>query len=426
MTRGVSVKVSLRNAWSSVAPEQRTSGFYPSLSGSIDLLRAKSARQTAGGLWSSAIVRGSWWRDANDVSPYSIQTMYAGRVPSGSIIPQGSGLLLADPGLAPEMTNGVQIGTDLGIRPLSLGVGVTLYHERTSGVVLPVPNPALGTLLATNAGVITNTGIEGTLSAQLGNPDFGLGWLGSANAAKNTSQVDQLTSGLESVSLGPPLLGLQVQARPGQPLGVLMGRRMLRDAGTRSLLLRDGLPVADSAAGLQQLGIAQPQWSFGTQQTLRYRWVSASVLFDGRVGGQVFSATNLVGSRAGTLAATAFRPDSGLLIVGIDAATRAANTKHVSTQEYYHALSAIQEPWVYSATYLKLREARFSVQFPGNFPGSPFQTVILSLIGRNLYLNATAPNIDPESVFSAYQIPGLEMGQLPATRSVGFQIRLSP
>ena len=95
-------------------------------------------------------------------------------------------------------------------------------------------------------------------------------------------------------------------------------------------------------------------------------------------------------------------------------------------QDYYHALSAVQEPWVYSATYLKLREARLSVQFPGNFPGSPFQSVILSLIGRNLYLNAKAPNIDPESVFSAYQLPGLEMGQLPATRSVGFQIRLSP
>lgn len=426
LTRGINVKASLRNAWSSIVPAQHTSGFYPSLSGSIDLLRATSSARSAGGLWSSAVVRGSWWRDGNDVSPYSIETMYAGRAPSGSLSPRGTGLLVADSSLAPEVTNGMQIGTDLAIRPLNLGVGITLYHERTSGVVLPVPNPTLGTLLAMNAGVISNTGIEGNVSARLGNADFGLGWLGSANAVRNASQVDQLASGVQSVALGPPLLGLDVQARVGQPLGVLMGRRLLRDAATRSLLLRDGLPVADSAAGPQQLGIAQPQWSFGTQQTVRYRWISASVLLDGRVGGEVFSATNLVGSQAGTLASTAFRPDSGLLIVGIDAATRAANTKHVSTQAYYHALSAIQEPWVYSATYLKLREARLSVELPGNFPGSPFQKVILSLIGRNLYLNAKAPNIDPESVFSAYQVPGVEMGQLPTTRSVGFQITLSP
>lgn len=426
LTRGITVQASLRNAWSSIVPAQHTSGFYPSLSGSVDLLRAMSTAPSVGGLWSSAVVRGSWWRDANDVSPYSIETMYAGRAPSGSVSPQGSGLLLADPNLAPEVTTGLQIGTDLAVRPLNLGVGFTLYHERTAGVVLPVSNPALGTLMATNAGVISNSGIEGTLSAQLGNADVGLGWVGSANAGRNTSQVDQLTSGVKSVALGPPVLGLEVQARTGQPLGVLMGRRLLRDAASHSLLLRNGLPVADSAAGLVQLGIAQPQWSFGTQHTLRYRWVSASVLFDGRVGGEVFSATNLVGSSTGTLATTAFRPDSGLLLVGIDAATHAANTQHVSTQDYYHALSAIQEPWVYSATYLKLREARIAVQFPGNFPGSPFQTVVLSLVGRNLYLNAKAPNIDPESVFSAYQVPGLEMGQLPATRSVGIQVRLSP
>jgi hypothetical protein len=320
----------------------------------------------------------------------------------------------------------MQIGTDLAIRPLNLGVGVTLYHESTSGVVLPVSNPALGTLLAKNAGVISNNGIEGTVSAQLGDADIGLGWLGSANAGRNTSQVDQLTSGVKSIALGPSLFGLEVQARAGQPLGSLMGYRLLRDPATRSLMLRSGLPVPDSAAGLQQLGIAQPQWSFGTQQTLRYRWVSASVLFDGRVGGEVFSATNLVGSASGSLQTTAFRPDSGLLIVGIDAATHAANTQHVTTQDYYHALATVQEPWVYSASYIKLREARIAVQFPGNFPGSPFQTVVVSLVGRNLYLNAKAPNIDPESVFSAYQLPGLEMGQLPATRSVGLQVRLSP
>ena len=56
----------------------------------------------------------------------------------------------------------MQIGSDLAIRPLNLGLGLTIYHERMSGVILPVPNTALGTLLAKNAGVISNTGLEGT------------------------------------------------------------------------------------------------------------------------------------------------------------------------------------------------------------------------------------------------------------------------
>lgn len=426
LTKGFNVQASVRNAWSSIAPSQSTSELYPSLTASVDLKRALSGDTSTKSLVSSAAVRASWWKDGNDMSPYAIGSMYAGRTPTGSLSPLGSGLLLADPSLAPEVTTGFQAGADFVFHPLDFGVGLTYYHEQTDGVILPISNPTLGTLLAKNAGTVVNNGIEGTVSAQVGRGDVGLAWLGSANAARNTSRVDQLAAGLQSVALGPSLLGVEVQARVGQPLGVLMGRRLLRDPATHSLLLRNGLPLPDSVAGSQALGIAQPTWSFGTQQTLRYRWLTASVLFDGRAGGEVFSATNLVGSFAGTLASTAFRPDTGLLIVGIDAATHSANAKHVSTQDYYHALSAVQEPWVYSASYIKLREARISLEIPGTFPGSPFQSVIVSLVGRNLYLRANAPNIDPESVFSAYQVPGLEMGQLPSTRSLGVQIRVSP
>jgi hypothetical protein len=144
------------------------------------------------------------------------------------------------------------------------------------------------------------------------------------------------------------------------------------------------------------------------------------------VGGQVFSGTNLWGSYAGTLSSTAFRPDSGLLITGIDATTGRANVVHVSTQDYYHALGAIQEPWIYSASYFKLRDATFSVAIPTFVGKIPVEGLTFSVIGRNLFMWTRAPNIDPEGVFSPYQLRGVEMGQLPATRSVGFQVTLVP
>jgi hypothetical protein len=149
------------------------------------------------------------------------------------------------------------------------------------------------------------------------------------------------------------------------------------------------------------------------------------VAADGKLGGQVFSTTNLAGSYAGTLATTAFRPDTGLLIVGIDAATRTANARHVSTQDYYHALATIQEPWIYSASFYKLREARLTVALPP-IPALPISGVTASLIGRNLYLWTRAPNIDPEAVFSPYQLPGMEMGQLPYAKSLGIQLSVTP
>jgi hypothetical protein len=37
-----------------------------------------------------------------------------------------------------------------------------------------------------------------------------------------------------------------------------------------------------------------------------------------------------------------------------------------------------------------------------------------------------APNIDPETALSASSFQGFELGQLPTTRSLGFQISITP
>jgi hypothetical protein len=133
------------------------------------------------------------------------------------------------------------------------------------------------------------------------------------------------------------------------------------------------------------------------------------------------------GSSSGVLDATVFRPDSGLLIVGTDAATGQPNDKHVSTQNYYHALGAVVEPWVYDASFIKLRDARVSFTLPlVMVPGLQAQSLRVSLVGRNLALWAKAPNIDPETALSLSSFQGLELGQLPSSRSLGIQVTVTP
>jgi hypothetical protein len=422
--KGISVDATLRNAWTAPVGAQTTTTLLPSVRASLDLRRAMSGLSKSGSV-TGATLEASWWKDATNLDPYTIETMYAGRPLSGSVAPLGTSLLAPDPALAPEVMTGWQVGGLASFRWLHLGLGLTYYQDQTSGVVLPVSNAALGTLLASNAGEVSNRGVEGRLQLQLGDGERGFGWTGGLNLARNSNQVDRLSAGATSLNLGPPQFGLAVQARPGEPLGVLVGYRTLRDRQTNALLLRNGLPVADSAAGAQVLGSAQPHWVFGLQNVLRYRMLTLSLKADGKIGGDVFSATNQSGSNAGTLQTTAFRPDSGLLIVGIDNATKSANARHVSAQDYYHALAAIQEPWVYSASFYKLREAKLSLALPP-LPLLPISGVTASIIGRNLYLWAKAPNIDPEAVFSPYQLPGLEMGQLPYAKTVGIQISVTP
>jgi hypothetical protein len=50
----------------------------------------------------------------------------------------------------------------------------------------------------------------------------------------------------------------------------------------------------------------------------------------------------------------------------------------------------------------------------------------MAVIGRNLAMWAKAPNIDPETALSASSFQGIEMGQLPTTRSIGLQVSITP
>lgn len=279
-SNGASIQAALRDQMGALLGGQSQSVILPSVRGSLDLTHVAPSIASSR-IFSSATLTGAWWMDAPAVSPYAVQTMYAGSV-NGSIAPT-AGASAFPSSLKPEVTNGFQIGGDWAFNANGLGFGVAYYHENTSDLILPVASGAA--FVATNAGSISNQGIEGRATARIGDSDRGLAWRIDANASKNSNKVESLASGATALALGPSQFGVSVQAQPGQPLGVLVGLRLRRDA-SGALLLSNGLPVADSAAGPQVLGVGQPSWSFGLGNTLRYRWVSVSALADARVGGR--------------------------------------------------------------------------------------------------------------------------------------------
>lgn len=422
---GSSVAVTLRNEWLSMFAGQSSMSLYPSIRGSFDVLRALTDSGSRHAV-ASAVAHAGWWQSSADLTAYDIGTMYAGRVTNGSIAPAGVGLLAADSGLSPQVTSSFELGGDLTFRPARASVGLSYYHESTSDLIVPVPN-SLGTPIARNAASMSNSGIEGRASISLGDASRGrVQWDVSATAAKNSNTVDHLFGNVTTLPLGPQFAGLTVAARAGQPLGVLLGRKLLRDQSSGALLLRNGLPLPDSLAGDQILGSAQPRWLLGGQSTIRFRWFTVGAAADGRIGGDLFSLTNRWGSYSGTLSNTAFRPDTGLLLSGIDATTRQPNSQHVSTEAYYHALGAVQAPWVYSASFFKIRELRVSADLALPAPYAMFESIRASLVARNVFMWSSAPNIDPEGVFSPYQLLGVEMGQLPQTKTIGIQLSLIP
>jgi hypothetical protein len=203
-----------------------------------------------------------------------------------------------------------------------------------------------------------------------------------------------------------------------------VGTGFKRDA-SGNLLLQNGLPVSDGQQRV--LGTMSPDWSGSVGSNLRLGHLDVAALVDARMGGRIFSTTNLVGITSGSFAETASRPDSGQAFAGVDAATGKPNAVRATTQAYYTALLPIQEAWIYDASFVKLRDLRISFSWPlrGLTPFSA-QSVRVSLIGRNLAMWSKAPNIDPETALSTTSFQGVELGQLPSVRSLGVQFSLTP
>ena len=421
-----SLAAGVRREQSNVFPAGHEAHLFPFVNADLDVGGWAPGLVRAVGL-TTASLRGGWSRSAVDLSPYQIRAGYGGaKSPDGVAVDTGSAGL-GGPLLDPEITSGIELGAVVGGLGQRVSLGITLYKETTDGLVLTAPGATTTQFTAQNAGVVSNVGVEGQLTiVPIRRGAFQ--WDADVTFARNRNRVERFFGPEGQSGLSPGRWGVSVEARPGQPLGVLVGSTFLRSSETHEPVLKNGLPIADNTtAGIRVLGVAQPTWVGGLSNTLRLGRVEMSLSFDGQFGGHVFSATNRFGAVSGNLSETGFRPDSGLLIVGVDSATGTTNTRHVSSEDYYHALAAIAERWVYSANFVKLRNARIStsVELPG-FWAFRAPTLRVAVIGRNLALWAKAPNIDPETAVSGASIQGFELGQLPMTRSVGLQFSITP
>lgn len=405
-----SLGVSVRAEVSSLQSGSSNTEIYPAVMGSIDFARLDSGarrRRT----FETLAIHGGWSRSGSDATSALVQRVGLTSTSAPAALAQIS---------PPEITAGWEIGGTARMYGNRVGLDVTYYNERSELLTF-----ASGTTL-NRSGVVSNKGIDATVALVPLRAASGLEWSVGLTFGKNTNLVESLSSSVSAVNLAPTFGGVSVQARTGSSIGTLVGTKFLRDA-SGALLLRNGRPLPDSVRGPQVLGESTPSWIGGLSTGLRYRGIDVSVLFDTHRGGRIFSASNMTGAYSGVLDETAFRPDTGLLILGIDVATNGQNTKHVTTEDYYHALGAIGERWLYDASFVKLREARASFSLPLTFSSALHaQSLRGSIIARNLALWSSAPNIDPETVLSTAVFRGSEMGQLPSTKSIGFQITLTP
>jgi len=415
-----------RNDWSSTLPESENSYQYYSvaLSGVFtDLLNIDSQVLNFGK------ARISYAKVGSDTDPYKLLPIVsfgegwsaATKVPN-MFVPN----TLPNAGLKPEFKNSLEFGVDLKFFNNRLGVDATYYSSQQTNQIIDIPvSPASGfTFKSVNAGRIDNKGVEVMVYiTPVKTKDFN--WEITINYAKNINEVVELAPGVDQYVLGT-YWSMQVIAIPGQPYGTFYGYDVKRDPDG-NILNVNGLP---KQGDIKALGNYQPDWTGGMKNDIRYKNLSLGVLIDTRMGGELYSMTTSWGRYAGVLEETLLGREGGIVGIGtkqLADGSYVANDVVVSSEEYNKAVyqNNICYPSVFDASYVKLREITLGYTF-NKIGNLPIRNLNVSFVGRNLLLLwAKVPHIDPETSFDNTNVQGIEFGQLPSARSLGFNVSVN-
>ncbi len=417
-----------RNDWSSTLPKENCSYFYPSVTASSVLTDAFKVDRK---ILSFAKVRAGWARVGSDTDPYQLLPVLSfgdGWNSATKYLNQFVPNNLPNADLSPQFTNSIEIGTELKFLMDRISFDFTYYDMKTTDQIISIPVSAASgyTTKNINAGEISNKGVEISLGLVPVKTSKGFTWNLNFNFAKNSNKVVELAPGVEQYELGT-YWDCKIMAIPGQPFGSIYGADFLRDPNG-NIIYENGVP---KAGDLKILGNYQPDWTGGIFNEFIYKGFSASCLIDIHMGGQLYSMTNSWGRYAGALEETLIGREGGIVGEGVKEVidgngnvSYVPNDVVVTAEEFNHQAfsNSIVAGSVFDASYVKLREFRVGYTFK-KLGKLPINDLSISVVGRNVaLLYSVVPHVDPETSFNLGNAQGLEFGQLPSARSLGFNI----
>ena len=418
----------LRNDWSSVLPAANRSFHYPSVSLSWIATELPALQQYS---WLNlAKIRTSYAQVGNDTDPYRLDNTYYNVDDQGSDF--SNNRTLNNPNLKPEDTKEYEVGLELSLFESRLNVDFGYYNKRTFNQIMRAAiSPSSGyTHQILNGGEVRNDGIELMLSGDvIRSKDFT--WTTTVNYAKNNNLVKSLPEGLETYDLGNAPFRVNVEAREGQPYGVIMGTDFVYDENGNKIVTNG---IYASTNDKKVLGTVAPQYNMGITNSFSYKGIDFGFLIDIQKGGSYFSTSHMWGMYSGMLEATAENGirETGVVLDGVmnigtkESPKYVQNTTRISGQEYgqsYYSGPDAQN--VFDASYVKLKEVTLGYTLPKTAIG-PFQSIRISAFGRNLGIWGLAnKDIDPENVVtSSGNLQGIEGASLPSTASYGMNLQL--
>lgn len=446
----LSLNIKARNDWASTLSKGNRSIFYPAAALSfvlteavpslkenkvIDLIKIRTNIGEVG-KGAGVYATDSYYVQSNPGDGFGPSIVFPFNGSLGYNLSNTAG----NPNIRPEFTREMELGLELGFFKNRLHFEGSLYQRKTRDVILSVPSSAVSgvTSYVANAGKLTTNGVEFMIS---GTPvltntfkwDIGL------NFTKFRSMVDELAPGVENIFLGG-FTDPHIRLVAGDQYGQIYGQDYARDDQGRMLINPNtGLPLPSGV--VTKIGNPNPDYLMGITNAFNYKGVNLSFLIDIRKGGMQYSRNIADIQRNGVAIETAeyprFNADGSItkpyLFEGVYASGEKAgqpNTTYVSAEQYWgnagkHTAGV---GFLYDTSWLRLREAALSYALPKSVTDkSPFGNVEIGVFGRNLFLRApNYPHFDPEqNALGISNAQGLEFNSLPATRTYGFNLKLT-
>lgn len=437
-----------RNDITSTLSAENRSFFYPSASLSYVFSDHVKLPQVV----TNGRVRLSYARLGKDASEYATSSGFGtyGSLPAGY-----TGLTissnLGNPTLRPEFTDTYEAGLEMGFFGNRLGFDFTYYYSLSKDQILQAQiTSATGyETTSVNAGDMRNRGVELVLTGKpIVNNVFS--WDASVNLSANRNKILSLEAPITyGAARGYGNAAVTQILMEGQAFGNIYGSYFLRYTGSephddefldRSLPLligADGFPQL-SGSNRKVLGNSQPDWIVGFGNTFTYKRFSLYALFDARLGFDRYNWLENFYTSFGipdyTVDRNDFRVIEGVLADG------SPNTKQVWLGQqtgpdgveygegYYRRFyRLVSEPFVTDASWVRLRSASLSYNFPSTWlPRKGIKSAAFSVTGNNLWLWTKFYGVDPESSSydSGSNIDSSAGFTYPSARSIMFTLNI--
>lgn len=368
-------------------------------------------------------------------TPYSTQSVFVDNLASGG--GYSYGFVNNNSELEPEKQNTQELGTEFRLFNSRLSVDFTYYNTLNKGQIIEGFRLSYGTgfvLNTQNAGSTRNKGIEIVLDYNVMKKK-NFNWDMRFNFNRMRNKVVGLPKSVTEYYIADTWL---YTARGGLTLGgpttSITGSTYARNAAGQILINpANGFPVTNSAFSV--IGDRNPDFTTGWNNSFRFKNWKLNMLWDLKVGGDVFNGTSrfmtVTGLSNRTLDRYTPRVVEGVLNDGLqNSATPTPNTIAVVPAYNYTYYTLPDEEFIErNVNYFRLRDITLSYTFNKNFIRG-LKNLSAFVTGNDLILLTNYSGADPAvngntAGGRGVGAFGFDYGTLAAPMQVNFGIRAS-